>query len=654
MNISDEIKSKLDIVEVLRDYIPLKAAGVNFRALCPFHREKDPSLIVSPEKQIWHCFGCQKGGDIFSFVMEMEGISFVEALRLLASKAGVKLRRQDPQLTSQRNRLLDIVELASKYYYRNLTESKQAETIRKYLANRGIKKETITHWRIGYSQDSWDDLIKLLFSKGYKENEIFLAGMSVKKGIGRPEVIGAHANESKVSSFYDRFRARIMFPITDIHGAVVGFSARVNPEKEEEEKMGKPTYAKASMGKYINSPQTMIYDKSRILFGLDKAKIEIKKHDLAIIVEGQMDVITAHQNGFKNVVASSGTALTEEQVKLLKRYSNNIALAFDMDAAGEIAAERGIKEAMQEELNIKVIELPKDKDPDECIRQDRETWQKCLKQAKSMMQYYFDKTLVDLDLDKVEDRRQAAKVLLPVIAQLGNKIEQDFWLKKLSQIIDVNENSLRETLAKIVLFKQGKSYKTEEPLTENDRPLSQLNREEILSQLLLSLILKFPNSLEFIINNLHNDHIVGLVNQSLYKNLLIYYNIVIESQEKTEEESQIPLIEYQGFKSWLASNQDKNQSGSNNLLALLDQLALQADKDFYEYSQENAKQEIAKITTVLKRNYLSKRIKEITQLITEVEASFSNHLGDNQLDDKLEDLMKELKSLTDEIKELEK
>ena len=271
LNPSDEIKSKLDIVDVIREYIQLKAAGLNFRANCPFHREKTPSFMVSPEKQIWHCFGCGKGGDVISFVMEIEGLSFIEALRMLAKKAGVVLKKSDPVLASKRNTLLDILELSAKYYHKVLTDSQAAETARQYLRDRALTDDTIEKWQIGYSPDTWDSLTNFLKSRGFGENEIFLSGLSVKK--------------EKAPGFYDRFRGRIMFPINDINGNVVGFTARVRKEKEEEEKMGK----------YINTPATMIYDKSKILFGLDKAKMSIKAEDAVILVEGQMDAITAEQ-----------------------------------------------------------------------------------------------------------------------------------------------------------------------------------------------------------------------------------------------------------------------------------------------------------------------------------------------------------------------
>ncbi|MCK4553534.1 DNA primase [Candidatus Parcubacteria bacterium] len=642
---SDEIKSRLDIVEVIRDYIQLKPAGINFRALCPFHQEKTPSFMVSPEKQIWHCFGCSKGGDIFSFVMEMEGISFVEALRLLAPKAGVTLKRQDPKLTSQRNRLLDIVGLSSKYYHKMLLEGSSAGNARKYLAERGLTNETIEEWQIGYSPDSWDDLINLLKGKGYIENEIFLAGMSVKK--------------EGTSRFYNRFRGRIMFPIKDVNGNAVAFSARVSPEKEAEEKMGK----------YINSPQTMIYNKSGILFGLDKAKMEIKKQDLAIIVEGQMDVITAHQHGFTNVVASSGTALTAEQIALLKRYSPNIALAFDMDEAGDLAAERGIAHAMQAEMNIKVIELSTGKDPDECIKQNSDEWQKAVGQAKPVMQYYFDKTFVNLDLEKVEARRQAAKILLPVIAKLNNKIEQDFWLKKLSQTIDVAENYLLEALSANLRQRTPKYAKV-----SNEKEITQprRSREEMLSELLLALMLKFPLHIEYVIGQINADQIIGLVNHGIYKNLIIYYNKIIDDWTQ-QEKSNVLEINYQDFRNQLEQNftpgrphqiskQDKFSSRNSNRadspegeesnnrdkidqLRTLDRLVLLADKDFYDYNQEQAKEEIIKIIITLKKYYLANRLKEITKLIAQTEKEGG--------EDRLKDLMEEFKVLTEEMREVE-
>ncbi|MDD4333139.1 MAG: DNA primase [Patescibacteria group bacterium] len=621
MNSSDEIKSKLDIVDIIRDYIPLKAAGVNFRANCPFHHEKSPSFIVSPEKQIWHCFGCGKGGDVISFVMDIEGLSFIEALRMLAPKAGITLVRQNPELTSKRNRLLDILEISVKYYHKILLSNAQAGAAKEYLAKRGLSDNTIDEWQIGYSPDSWDDLIILLKSRGFTDNEIFLAGMSVKKeGMGR---------------FYNRFRDRIMFPIFDINGAPVAFSARVNPAKEATEKMGK----------YINSPQTMVYDKSKILFGLDKAKMAIKANNLAIIVEGQMDAITAHQNGFKNIIASSGTALTGEQINLIKRYTDNIALAFDADTAGELAADRGIREAMAKEMNIKVIEVPLGKDPDECIKSNPTEWKKAVTAAKPMMQYYFDKIFANLDLSTVDNRRETAKKLLPTIFKLGNAIEKDYWLKKLSAKIDVEENILRETLQKMKATKQEAEYKK-----APDRASREIvqTRQEMLSELLIALILKFPILFSYVLDHLIPEQIAGDGNQRLYKELIIYYNNITVSLFEGEAMD----FNYQELSNWLKEKEIGQISVINSdelrpqseLVNLLDRLMLLADRDFYNFDNEQAKNEIIRIIVFLKKQYLTNRMKELEKLISEAEK--------NNDKANIVSLMEELKLIFEEIKEL--
>lgn len=640
MNPSDEIKSRLDIVETIRDYIPLKQAGMNFRANCPFHNEKTPSFMVSREKQIWHCFGCGKGGSVIDFVMEMEGVSFIEALKILAPKAGIKLERQDPKIASRRNRLLDILELSSKYYHKILTDGKQAQAARDYLEKRGLSDETIEEWRIGCSLDSWDDLLNFLKSRGYKDDEIFASGMSSKK--------------EGTNRFYNRFRGRIMFPIFDINGNAVAFSARVSPEKEATEKMGK----------YINSPQTMIYDKSKILFGLDKAKMEIKKQDLAIIVEGQMDAITAHQAGFKNVVASSGTALTQEQVKLLQRYTNNLAFALDADAAGQMATDRGedvvynvdykeiesedrrgrmqkyIDPALSFNVNIKIIEIKNGKDPDECIRKNPGDWQKAVENAKPVMQYHFEKIFTGLDLAEVDNRREASKKMLTKISKLNNKIEQDFWLKKLSQKIDVAETFLREALDNS--SKQKQNYARNQQPARTLSQSAKQNREEMMSELLLALLVKFPIYIKHTSDYVGLDYLEGAAQRGIYKDLIMYYNKITDSESREFENA--VKMDYQNIRDWLKN--EAQESDITNKLQILDRLALLADKDFSEYDQNSAKIEIINIINYLKKNYLSKRLKELSKLIMRAEQ-------ENQGKELMSGLLEEFKSLTNELVEIE-
>ena len=620
---SEEIKSRLDIVDIIRDYIPLKAAGINFRARCPFHNEKTPSFMISPEKQIWHCFGCGKGGDMLAFVMEIEGVDFAGALRILAPIAGIALTKQDPKLTSEKNRILDILDLSRRYYHKVLLDSRVAANGLAYLQKRGLSDDTIEEWQIGYSPEDWDMTYKFLRSKGYNDKEIFLAGMSVKS--------------QNRASYYDRFRGRIMFPIKDANGATVAFTARVSPEKEATEKMGK----------YINSPQTLVYDKSKILFGLDKAKQAIKRHDAVIMVEGQMDVITAHQSGWQNVVASSGTALTTEQINLIKRLTSNIYLAFDMDQAGELAADRGIREAMAGEMGIKIIELPESKDPDECIKNNLPAWQKAVADAKPMMQYYFDKTLSKFDVKKVEGKQKIAKILLNQIIKLGSKVEQDYWLKQLANKLDVSENILRETLV-ASLKKTTKNY--DAPSSENKPQIKRISREEKLSELLVAILLRFGSLIEYTQNHIDSQALVGEDNVSLYKNLLFYYNNVINNENEVDSLSkkQTELINYQNFREWLSAQVGQEYftvaQKPNDLPLVLDKIAILGDEELYDIDFTAAKDQLIKIVLVLKKNFLNQRMKEAAKMIEQAEKEKNN--VDTQA------LMEEFKFLSEELKEL--
>ncbi|OIO08456.1 DNA primase [Candidatus Falkowbacteria bacterium CG_4_10_14_0_2_um_filter_41_15] len=597
MNPAEEIKSKLDITEVLGEYISLRPAGGNLRAVCPFHQEKTPSFMVSPEKQIWHCFGCGRGGDIFGFVMEMEGLNFSEALRLLAPKAGVTLKREDVAETSKRSRLLDILAIAADYYHLQLFKN---EAIKNYLKTRGLNEETVRNFKIGYSPDSWDDIINILKTKKYSDEEIFLAGLSAKK--------------EGTAKYYNRFRDRIMFPINNVAGQTIGFSARVNPANTNPEL--------DKMGKYINSPQTNVYDKSRVLFALDKAKQAIKQENLVIIVEGQMDAISSHQHGFKNTAASSGTALTGEQIKLIKRYTNNVALAFDADNAGQIAADRGIKEAMAAELDIKVIIIPGGKDPDEALKNNPAAWGEAIKAAAPMMEYYFAKVLGESDLTQASGKRLVAKKILEMINKFSNKIEIDHWLKRLSEKIDIGEEVLRETIN--TLRKPGEINNTPK-ISLADRIDTRQSREERLSELLLSLVLKYPDFTEYVANNLASEHLDGLHNRLFYNQLIIYYN--------TNK-----ALDYRSFRGHL-------ESQNPALASQLDTLSLLADKDFAEMDLVLVRGEIIKIILALKKFNLKNRMTEIEKQI----ASAENN-NDSQASS---DLMSKLKLLSEESKELD-
>src|SRR3989339_1055353 len=425
MTDTQSIKDRLDIVQLIQEYLPLKKTGANWKAPCPFHREKTPSFMVHPEKQIWHCFGCGKGGDIFSFVQEIEGMDFPETLKFLADKAGVKLENnfQSEVQKSQKNRIMEINAKAAYFFHRFLLDIPGAKSAREYLERRRLKTETIEKWQVGYIPEQWDLLTRYLLKKGYGIEDLVASGLTIKRD-------GADAQTGR--GFYDRFRGRIMFPLSDAHGNVVGFTGRILVEKEN------------SGGKYVNTPQTPVYDKSRVIYGLDKAKSEIKAKDLTVMVEGQMDVIACHQAGMKNVVASSGTALTEEQVHLLKRYSNNLNMAFDMDEAGQNAARRGITVALKDGFGVKVIRLPKDagKDPDECLKKHPQIWFDAVEKAQEVMEWYFEKSFTNRDLNNHKNKQVIANELLSEIALIQYAVERDHWLKELGSQLAVEVSVL--------------------------------------------------------------------------------------------------------------------------------------------------------------------------------------------------------------------
>lgn len=563
----DEIKSRLDIIEVISEYITLKQAGVNFRALCPFHREKTPSFFVSPERQLWKCFGCGESGDIFGFVMKIEGVEFPEALRLLAKKAGVELKRSDPHLVSQKTKLFDICSEAASFFNSSLY-SPAGERVLAYLNQRKVSEASIKNFFLGYAPDSWDGLLKFLTQKGFREKDIEAAGLIIKKSQG---------------GYYDRFRNRLIFPVSDPHGVIVGFGGRALDDKEE--------------AKYLNSPETSIYNKSRLLYAVDKAKTEIKKNNYAILVEGYMDVIASHQAGVRNAVASAGTSLTQDQIKLLKRYSPNLILSFDIDTAGQEATKRGIDLLLEQEMNIKITVLEECKDPDELIKKDPLEWKKAIEKAKHIMEYYFDSTFKNLDLSKVEHKKKAAKGLLPIIAKIGDKIEQSHWLQKLSEKIKVDEKVLREVLSKAKKTVRPTFSKTEEKGKEKSKDKNLLLGEQIIGLILKGLAL-FPKKDDFfseIINHLPLATFKGQELSQLAKELISCYNNFYQ------KDLNFDLIEF------------KKNLNSETLSTYSDFLIFNIEKDFAKIDKKILEKEIKFLIKELKRSSIFDRIKEMEE-----------------------------------------
>lgn len=418
------IKDKLDIVDYVGRVVQLKKTGQNYKGLCPFHNEKTPSFIVSQDKQIFHCFGCNEGGDIFAWVMKTDGMDFVEAMKKLAADAGVTLTSNfNPEKGDKREKLFEINEIACRFFEQNLKTNAKAY---EYFKRRKLNDKTIKDFRLGFAPGG-NALLKKLISEGYDKNDLVNAGVA----------------KIKDGQLVDQFRSRVTFPIINTGGRVVGFSARVLGD---------------SLPKYLNTPSTDIYDKSGILYGIFQAKEAVRKQSHTIIVEGNMDVIASHQAGVKNVVASSGTALTERQLDILKKFSPNAKLAFDIDPAGDMATKRAIEMAFQKGINIKIIEIPEGKDPADVVEKDQKVWVEAVKKATYVMDYLFEKLFTD-DIEKdILKKKKATREFISFIAKLEDLVEKDHYIKKLAGKINVGEDAIRKTLEKT-----DKSRKFEKP-----------------------------------------------------------------------------------------------------------------------------------------------------------------------------------------------
>lgn len=517
----EEIKNRLDIVQVIGSYIKLHKAGVNYRAVCPFHNEKKPSFFVNPVRQIWHCFGsCSTGGDIFKFVMMIEGVEFGDALRILAQKAGVELKKQSPRAANwqtEKQRLFEITELACSFFEKQLQSSLAGKKAKQYLLKRGISEESIKNWRLGYAPDIWNGISNFLTSKNYNSKEIQKAGLSLKsEKTGRP---------------FDRFRGRIIFPVFSLSSQPIGFGGR--------------TLKKEETAKYINSPATLLYDKSRILYGLNKAGVVIRKKDACILVEGYLDVIMAFQAGFENVVATSGTALSSYQLKTIKRYSDNLYTAFDMDVAGNSATKRGIDLAQAEDFNIKIITMPQDKDPADVILENPQNFKNLLDKAKSIHDFYFETALSKFDKNTLDGKKGILKFLLPVIKRISNKVEKGVWIKDLSEAINAKEEDILEEINKINLPREDFN-----PIQKNQKSaIPAKTRKELLEEKLISLFAKFPQ-------------FIAPLNQEDLKLFSLESVNIINYLQKEKKEKDMALeekISYLSLKAEIEENVDSEQ-----------------------------------------------------------------------------------------------
>ena len=458
----EEIKQKVNIADVVGEYVTLKRGGKNLKGLCPFHGEKTPSFMVNESIGIYKCFGCGKGGDAISFVMEMEKVDFPEALEILAEKVGVKLvKKGNLGKDKEKGEMLAVHDLAREYYHYLLTKHPVGEVARKYLSSRDLGEKLINEFKLGYSVDMWDGLYQfLVVKKGYKADLVERAGLVTKRSGG--------------SGYYDRFRGRVMFPISDHRGRVIAFAGRVIPG----------TKGADEAPKYINSPESPIFHKSRVLFGFDIAKADIKKKDRVVVVEGELDMIRSFAAGVGETVAIKGSALTEDQVEMLSRVTKNLVLALDADAAGDAATKRGIEIATNREMAVKVLRLVGGKDPDDVARDNPGKWTKMIGGAVDVYEYYINSAVEKYGVEGVEAKRKISGEVLPQINRIGNQVVKSFYVKKLASVLGMSEE---------VVMKEMERVRKDIPIpktAEKDAGVTgPRDRKDILAVEILSLLL---------------------------------------------------------------------------------------------------------------------------------------------------------------------
>lgn len=475
----DLIKEKINIVDLIGEYVTLKKMGLNFKAPCPFHQEKTPSFVVSPERQIFKCFGCDKGGDIFRFLMEKESLSFPEAIEILAQRAGVVLKKTtNKKETNIRERIFEANLKATQFYQHLLLNHHLGKKALDYLKGRGLSEETIKEFSLGYAPQNWEILTKFLKKRGFTTEEIVASGLGVASNNG----------------CYDRFRGRIMLPLIDVRNRVLGFSGRIID-------VGEP--------KYVNTPQTAVFDKGRFLFGLNLSKGFIKDQD-AIIVEGDLDMIMSYQSGVKNVVSSKGTALTENQIDLIKKYTDTIALCFDADSAGDAANRRGIEMADQAGLNLKVVSVSGAKDPAEVCQNNPDDWRKMVEEAIPIYDFYLASVTRRYNPKQAKDKKLIVAELLPIWNKISDPIVKEHYIEKLSALLQIKDEVIRSELKKIQRlpadqgrFNSVKEVKTLQAVDQTNSMIDTVlprSRRELLEEYLIALLLHLPTDETFVPN----------------------------------------------------------------------------------------------------------------------------------------------------------
>jgi DNA primase len=451
VGVAAEVKSKVSVLDVVGEVVTLKKAGTTYKGLCPFHGEKTPSFVVTPARESWHCFGCGEGGDIFSFVMKRDGLTFPEALKRLAARAGVEIDERTTRQDARKARLREVLEQAVAFYHAVLTQSKAGAAALEYLHGRGFTDETIERFQLGWAPSGWDQMIKMLQSRRQvSQAELAEVGLTSQRSSGR----GA----------YDKFRSRIIFPIRDAAGAAVGIGGRILPVAA-----AAGAGADSNAPKYLNSPATPLFDKSRTLYLIERARGAMRKEDQAVLVEGYTDALMAHQAGFENVVASLGTALTPAQVALIARYTTRIVLAYDVDPAGQHAGSIGgaelyrligllaSEETSVEITRVQVARLPEGKDPDEVIRDNPDLWREAVRTAQPIMEFLVDYYATANDVKTPAGRRATVASMMPLLREIRDPVLRDGYMQALGRRTGVEERVLLEALRAPTPVRDGRS-----------------------------------------------------------------------------------------------------------------------------------------------------------------------------------------------------
>ncbi len=596
MTVAEEVKQKLDLIDVIGEYVRLQpAGGQSLKGLCPFHGEKTPSFYAHRDKQFWHCFGCSEGGDVFTFYQKIESVDFRDALRELARRAGVALPDFDPKADSERAAVLAVLEDAAKFYEAALKHEPTGDRARAYLSKRGLKPETIAEFRIGYAPASWDAAVKALMGKGHPVEKIVTAGLAIPSDRNR--------------SHYDRFRDRVMLPLRDEKGLVVGFTGRILPDSPEAEKTGK----------YVNTPETVVYKKRRLVYALDRARHQIKKADFAVLVEGNMDAVSSHEAGVKNVVAVSGTAFSEEQIDTLKRYCSRIALAFDADLAGQNAASRALPHAWKSGLQVMVVTLPAGfKDPDEVIRKDPELWKSAIAGARDMIEYAVERAIASVDTKDPYGKRAALQSLKPIFVLLDEPVLRDHWIHQVAQKLLLGDEAVREAVTPKIGTAPRKTLQATPAAPRIE------TREERLAARLVCLILQDPAIFSGLAVAL-DDRIPEGPLRRLAQKMSIYYT----------ETGKVPVLQ-DAFVAWYV-----NARQADPALPPVEPILLLKDRDMAEWTPEQLAEEASVCARELEKAAVKKSEKELVGALAEAEQRGDRAMA-TQIAKRLEALAKRL------------